>query len=93
MTKYIISTQVWEWYGNEEFTEGRYKPKGSEDFIVELPDTLAYSFDQVAQLWNDQLGRNQMGKAWVCYEFNSIEYYYPPSKATFENDRFVLDFD
>jgi len=42
LTPFIITAQVWEWYGDEDNVgdpaHGRYKPKGGEDYVIHLSD-------------------------------------------------------
>jgi hypothetical protein len=89
MEKYVIDTQVWEWYGNDELTDGRYKPKGGDSFIVELPDEIAYDEEAIRELWNSQF--NVFGKRWICYEFRDIETYYEPRQIKYEGGVLIND--
>ena len=53
MSKRIIRCQVYEWYGSEDFTEGRYKPKGGQEFVYEVtPEAEAIDEDELIAKWN-----------------------------------------
>ena len=57
--KRIISCQVWEWYGSEDFTEGRYKAKGGAEFVFdETPETEAMTEEELMEKWNEQRNRS-----------------------------------
>lgn len=91
MNKWTISCQVWEWYGDEDFKLGRYKPKGGEDFVFEMPyDQLTnLGEDVLIELWNKKF--NKDGN-WFRYEAKSIDYY-SPSKAEFKDGEFNICYD
>lgn len=85
---YIIRTQYREWYGNGELTEGRYKNKGGDDFIIELDPQEAYNVDELRKKWNEQ--HNRLGEQYGCWEFLDIEYYYKPSEAKLVDGKFEI---
>lgn len=92
MNKWIISCQVWEWYGDEDFKLGRYKPKGREDFVFEMPYEQLYDLgdDAIIELWNQKF--NKEGD-WFLYEARSINTYFEPSKAEFKDGTFTISYD
>jgi len=86
MSKRVISCQVWEWYGSDDFTEGRYKAKGGQDFVFETtPETDALDEDELIDIWNAK--RNKHG-LYFRYEAKSIDYYWEPMSVVFENGEF-----
>ena len=85
--KRIISCQVWEWYGSEDFTEGRYKAKGGAEFVFdETPETEAMTEEELMEKWNEQ--RNRSG-LWFRYEARSVDYYWKPDDVCFKNGEFL----
>lgn len=48
--KIVISTQVLEWYGDDEVINGRWKPKGGNDYIIaNVPlDLLMQGYEAIA---------------------------------------------
>jgi hypothetical protein len=88
MSKRIISCQVWEWYGSEDFTEGRYKAKGGQQFIFDhTPATEALDEDELIEKFNSVFNRN--GR-WYMYEAQSIDYYFEPLELSFADGEFAL---
>ncbi len=88
MSKRIISCQVWEWYGSEDFIEGRYKPKGGQEFVFETtPETDALDEDELIDIWNAK--RNKHG-LYFRYEAKSIDYYFEPMPVVFKDGDFDI---
>lgn len=88
MSKRIISCQVWEWYGSEDFIEGRYKPKGGQEFVFEAtPETDALNEDELIDIWNAK--RNKHG-LYFRYEAKSIDYYFEPLPVVFKDGDFDI---
>lgn len=89
ISKWVIGCQVWEWYGNEEFTDGRYKPKGGESFVFEMPYEELYeaSEEELMNKWNEKFNKNGQ---WVRYEARSIDAHFEPQKATFVDGEFNI---
>lgn len=88
MSKRIIHCQVWEWYGSEDFREGRYKAKGGQEFIFDLtPEAETLSEEELIEKWNN--AHNRDGK-WYRYEARSIDYYWAPAPAQFIDGEFVI---
>jgi hypothetical protein len=86
MSKRIISCQVWEWYGSEDFTEGRYKAKGGQEFIFDATsETEALDEDELIEKFNSVFNRH--GR-WYRYEAKDVDYYFEPVKVTFVNGEF-----
>ena len=50
---FYIQTQAIEWYGNEDFTVGRYKPKGGKDYLIEGDYFKAIAYVAEQCIWND----------------------------------------
>lgn len=89
MSKRIIRCQVWEWYGSCDFTEGRYKAKGGEEFVFKVtPESESLAEDELIKLWNSEY--NKQGQ-WYRYEALSIDYYWEPRYAEFEDGKFIID--
>ena len=87
MSKRIVRCQMWEWYGSEDFIEGRYKPKGGQEFVFETtPATEALDEDELIEKFNEEF--NADGR-WYRYEARSIDYYWDPSWVKFEGGKFV----
>jgi hypothetical protein len=87
MSKQIIRCQVWEWYGSEDFREGRYKAKGGQEFIYEsTPESEALSEDELIDKFNAKYNRDGL---WFRYEAKSIDYYWEPVLIKFENREFM----
>jgi hypothetical protein len=90
MSKRVISCQVWEWYGSEDFIEGRYKPKGGQEFVFETtPETTDDFFteDELIDIWNAK--RNKHG-LYYRYEAKSINYYFEPMSVVFKEGEFDI---
>lgn len=87
--KWVIACQVWEWYGNEEFTDGRYKPKGGDSFVFEMADEECYNISEEELIinWNAKFNKNGQ---WVRYEARSIELYFEPQIASFVDGEFNI---
>jgi len=87
MSKRIVRCQMWEWYGSEDFTEGRYKPKGGHEFVFEAtPATEALDEDELIEKFNEVY--NVHGR-WYRYEARSIDYYWDPTVLKFEDGKFL----
>lgn len=85
LEKFVVHCQYWEWYGNDDFTLGRYKPKGGEEFVVELDPY--HDEQEMLDAWNAE--HNREGK-WTRYEAREIAPYWEPGKATFANGKFTI---
>lgn len=89
MSKRIIHCQCWEWYGNEDFTEGRYKAKGGQEFIYKVtPESEALSEEELIDIWNAEF--NRIGLHYR-YEAKSINYYWEPEPMMFVDGKFTAD--
>ena len=78
--KYIAHAQGWEWYGCEDNignpAHGRYKPKGGEDFIIELDDAEVYEEEKVLAKLNETFNVDGL---YFKHEFKGhIDFYWPP---------------
>ena len=84
MQKYIIHTQVKEWYGDEshigDANYGRYKMKGGESFVFEGPDTLYWDEPSIIEMFNKKYDREGL---FFRYEAKGLEFYFAPAKAQF----------
>lgn len=88
MSKRIISCQVWEWYGSEDFIEGRYKPKGGQEFVFEAtPETDALNEDELIDIWNAKHNKHGL---YFRYEAKSIDYYFEPLPVVFKDGDFDI---
>ena len=101
ISKWVIACQIWEWYGDSDNVgahyAGRYKPKGGESFVFEMPYEEFHDFpvkscmktteDELMDLWDKKF--NKTGQ-WVRYEAKSIEPYYEPQKASFVDGEFNI---
>jgi hypothetical protein len=89
MSKRIISCQVWEWYGSEDFAEGRYKAKFGQEFIFDdTPATEDLDEDELIEKFNQAY--NVHGR-WYRYEAKDVNYYFEPVKVSFVDGGFTLD--
>jgi hypothetical protein len=89
MSKRIISCQVWEWYGSEDFAEGRYKAKGGQEFTFDAtPATEALNEDELIEKFNEVYNRHGQ---WYRYEAKEVNYYFEPIKVSFVDGEFTLD--
>ncbi len=93
MTKFIIYTQVKEWYGDEDHIGdpglGRYKNKGAQEFVFEGDDDLYMQDQTLIEKFNakyDRVGR------FIRYEAKEIEFYFAPEEATFVDGEIVIPF-
>ena len=92
MTKYIITCQVKEWYGDPDQavgdpTYGRYKMKGGQDFVFEGPENIAWIEGELIANFNakyDRVGR------FIRYEAKSIEFYYEPEPAQLIDGEIII---
>jgi len=88
---YIISCQVWEWYGDEnhigEEGFGRYKPKGGEDFVFAGDEMTLYKDNELMEKFNKRY--NAMGR-FMRYEAREISYYMKPEPARIENGEIII---
>ena len=93
MTKYIIYTQVKEWYGDDGHIgnpeHGRYKNKGGQEFIFEGSDGLYMQDRSLIKQFNakyDRVGR------FFRYEAKEMEFYYEPEQATLIDGEIIIPF-
>lgn len=93
MTKYIICTQVKEWYGHEDHVGdpayGRYKMKGCQEFVFDGPDALYWSDQEVIDKFNAKYDRPDR---FFRYKAKSIEFYYKPEPAEFIDGEIIIPF-
>ena len=90
MSKRIIRCQVYEWYGSEDFTEGRYKPKGGQEFVYEVtPEAEAIDEDELIAKWNEDYNRHGQLYRYQALSI-SIDYYWEPAVAVFKDGKFLL---
>ena len=82
--KMVIQAQVWEWYGNEEMTEGRYKAKGGHDFVFEGDELELYDTQSILDKFNEKF--NRRGKQWFCHEGLNVELYFEPTFLQRDDD-------
>ena len=72
----VIHAQCKEWYGDENYTTGRYKDKGSRDFLITLNSTHSmYNRDEVRAAFNDMYDQEGMD---IRYEYIYMEPYNEP---------------
>jgi hypothetical protein len=85
-TKFIISCQAKEWYGDEghvgDHFYGRYKMKGGQQFIFEADDFL---YDEAKIISNFNKKYDKVGR-FYRYEAKSIDWYDEPQVAQLTND-------
>jgi hypothetical protein len=94
MTKFIIYTQVKEWYGDPDQAigdpaHGRYKNKGGQEFIFEGIDGLYLQDRELIKKFNakyDRVGR------FMRYEAKEIDFYFVPEEATIVDGEIVIPF-
>ena len=87
MSKRIIRCQVWEWYGSEDFTEGRYKAKGGQEFVYDVtPESEALDEDELIEKWNEDFNRHGQ---WYRYEARNIDYFWEPQPVAFKDGKFT----
>tara|TARA_R110002051_G_scaffold2132_8_gene11062 strand:+ start:1804 stop:2076 length:273 start_codon:yes stop_codon:yes gene_type:complete len=86
--KYIISCQYKEWYGNEELTEGRWKNKGGQDFIVELTDKESWDMCKLIKEFNECY---DVATRHNRYEALSIDLYWSPQEAKMVDGKVTID--
>lgn len=84
MMKVLISTQRFEWYGDDEFvgdlSKGRYKPKWGRDFVVEVEESMAlYGEERILEAFNKE---HNKPNAYDRYEALGIEPYSEPIEVT-----------
>ena len=93
MEKYIIYTQVKEWYGCSEHIgnpeHGCYKNKGAQEFIFEGTDGLYMQDRTLIKQFNAKY--NRVGR-FFRYEANEIEFYFAPEVATFVDGEIIIPF-
>lgn len=91
--QYIISCQVWEWYGDEDHigdpAYGRHKAKGGTEFIFEADRAALYDEPKLLQDFNDKYNRSD---SFFRHEAKSVDYYYAPEKAQFINGEIVIGY-
>ena len=90
---YIISCQVWEWYGDADHVGeegyGRYKPKGGCDFAFESGESTLYKERELIAMFNKRY--NAMGR-FFRYEAREISYYVKPAAAMFVDGEIRIEF-
>lgn len=93
MTKFIIYTQVKEWYGDEAHignpAYGRYKNKGGREFIFEGIDGLYLQDRELIKKFNARY--NHVGR-FYRYEANTIDFYNAPERSTFVDGEIIIPF-
>ena len=91
--QYIVSCQVWEWYGDEDHVGdpdfGRYKAKGSAEFVFDGDDTILYDEPKLLNDFNDKYNRSDK---FFRHEAKSVDYYFAPEKAQFINGEIVVGY-
>jgi len=75
--KVQISTQIKEWYGNEdhvgELGHGRYKNKGGQDFILTVDENLfLYEPEKIRKAFEAEYNKPD---SFFRYEFLEMMYY------------------
>lgn len=96
MIQIMISTQIREWYGNEDHigddNHGRYKCKGGKNFITEVEqDTFWYSNNEaIRKAFNDQHNRDGL---FFKYEAQEISRYSEPEHIELNVPMQEDDFD
>lgn len=89
MSKQIIHCQVWEWYGSEDFREGRYKAKGGQEFVFDnTPESETLDEDQLIERFNAEYNRDGL---WYRYEAKRIDYYFEPRDIKFVDGKFIKE--
>lgn len=84
---FLTVAQIWEWYGCEEnvgdTAHGRYKPKGGEEFILELSYLDAiYNSEEITRKLNEKYNKDGM---FYKHEFKGdFEPYSEPTRITLE---------
>lgn len=74
----VIHAQRKEWYGDETYTTGRYKDKGSRDFLITLnTNHVKYNRDEVRTAFNDM---HDQEKTYIRYEYIYMEPYIEPQQ-------------
>jgi hypothetical protein len=91
MTKYIITCQVKEWYGDPDQAVGdpaygRHKMKGGQDFVFEGSDEIFWNEDLIEK-FNAKYDR---ADRFIRYEAKSIEFYYEPEPAQLIDGEIVI---
>ena len=80
--KYVISCQVWEWYGDDDYIgepgHGRFKPKGGQEFIFEYDGDIWADEDDLFRKFNE---RYNHPSNFIRYEAREINYYTEPMPA------------
>ncbi len=86
--KVLINASVKEWYGCEDHIGqegyGRYKSKGVEEFVVEVPaDVYWYNSNKIADAFNNKM---DCGSAFFRYKAIDVQQYnpYPPQEIELE---------
>jgi hypothetical protein len=89
MSKSIIHCQVWEWYGSEDFREGRYKAKGGQEFVFETTaESETLDEDELIERFNAEYNRHGL---WYRYEAKRIDYYFEPTDIKFVDGKFIRE--
>lgn len=93
MEKYIVICLTKEWYGCEtnigDPACGRYKNKGSQEFIFEADEAAMYREWELIANFNakyDRVGR------FYRYEAKSIDWYSEPVVAKFVDGEIIIPF-
>ena len=89
MTKVEIQTQVFEWYGSDEEEShigdplhGRYKPKGSQNFIIEVEEGMFYDHqDKITKAFDAKYGHG-----FFKYTIIDMNIYYEPDLIQLDLD-------
>ena len=93
MTKFVLHAQVYEWYGDEghigDPAHGRYKPKGSENFVFEANDIDVYDEQRVMDAF-DEMYNKPSQDSFMKYKALSLDYYWPPVKVGFADGKINL---
>ena len=81
--KVVIKAQCHEWYGCEdnigEAGKGRYKPKGGEDFVVNVPAQMYWNGadDLMMQAFNERM---DVDGEFFKYTAIEVARYYQPTE-------------
>jgi hypothetical protein len=86
----IVHTQTREWYGDDTYTEGRYKMKGGHAFIITIPREWGYDYEKVEELSKNFNSKyNRLGKSYMCYEWLEWDYYTEPTSLVLVGEELV----
>jgi len=94
-TRYIINCQTKEWYGCcdniGDPAYGRYKMKGSEDFVFEVDHGMLSYEEEVKIIADFNVKYDKVGR-FFRYEAKFIEWYHTPAIAKFVNGEVIIPF-